>query len=125
MRTWLLLAALACGVPSAAVTARPERQQCFWPSEVSGFSDAGRDRALVRLGFRETWELTLSPGCPPVNFALRIGIRARGGERVCVGRPAELVVPYASGSGSRRCLVRSIRKLSAEEAAAARGEDNR
>ncbi|MEO6359609.1 MAG: DUF6491 family protein [Sphingomicrobium sp.] len=104
--------------PAAQSTQGPA--QCFWASSVSGFSDAGPDRALVRIGGREMWEMTLSPGCPDVNWAMKIGIVSRGGERICTDRPAELVVPSASGSSSQRCLVRTVRKLSPEESAAAR-----
>ncbi|HEX8414473.1 MAG TPA: DUF6491 family protein [Sphingomicrobium sp.] len=110
------------GVPpgdQAAGTAQVGRQ-CFWASSVTGFSDAGPNRALVNIGQRETWELTLSPGCPDVNWAMRIGIAARGGDRICEGRPAELLVPSATGR-MQNCLVRSVRKLSVAEAAAARG----
>lgn len=96
-------------------------QQCFWNSQVTGFSDAGPDRAIVNIGSRESWELELSPGCPDVDYAQRIGIVSRGGSRICTGANVELVVPDASGSGSRHCLVRNIRKLSDEEAAAVRG----
>ncbi|MGK6354802.1 DUF6491 family protein [Sphingomonas sp. DT-207] len=125
MRTiWLLLAALApagCAAPPTANTAPQSGRSCFWGSQVSGFSDAGADKALVRIGTRETWELTLSGGCPDVDWAMRIGIRSRGGDRICTGVDAELLVPGASGSGFQRCLVRGVRKLSPEEAAAARG----
>lgn len=96
--------------------------QCFWASSISGFSDAGPDKALVRIGAQEMWELTLSPGCPDVNWAMKIGIVSRGSQRICTGRPAELIVPSASGSSSQRCLVSNVRKLSPQEAAAARGE---
>lgn len=117
-----VLASAACAAqPPANATARAG-QACFWPSEITGFSDAGPDRALVSIGTRETWELTLSPGCPDVDWAMKIGIKSRGGERICPGRPAELLVPNASGSSFRGCLVRSIRRLSPEEAAAARGQ---
>jgi hypothetical protein len=119
---WSILALGACTASSSTQTPRQSARQCFWPSEVSGFSDAGPSRALVRVGSREVWELTVSSGCPDVNWALRIGIRARAGERICPGRPAELLIPEASGSGFRRCPVRDVRKLTAEEAAAARGE---
>jgi hypothetical protein len=120
-RLWPLAPAALLAVGAAAPA--PEQgskraQQCFWPSEVSGFSDAGPDRALVRIGTREIWELTLSPGCPDVNWAMRIGIQPRGGQRVCIGRPAELIVPDAGGAG-RRCLVRQVRKLSRAEAESA------
>lgn len=125
-RTSLLLAATlataAMASPLAADTAPQAPRQCFWASQVTGFSDAGPDRALVNIGRRDTWELTLSPGCPDVNWAMKIGISSRTGERICAGRPAELLVPNASESGFQRCLVRSVRKLAPQEAAIARGD---
>jgi len=118
------LALAGCATPQAD-DARSSREgdaaACFWPSQVSGFSDAGPDTALVRVGTARYWELKLSPGCPDVDWALRIGIRSRGGQTICPGRPAELVVPEVSGSGARPCLVRSIRRLSDAEGAAAAG----
>lgn len=124
----LRLYALAAVTPLAACAAAPDTpaapqdpRACFWASEVTSFSDAGPDRALLKIGRRETWELTLSPGCPDVDWAMRIGIRSRGGERICAGANAELLVPEASGSGTRRCLVRNVRKLPSE-APSASGE---
>jgi hypothetical protein len=119
---WPILALGACTAASSVQAPRQSTRQCFWPSEVSGFSDAGPDRALVRVGSREMWELTVSPGCPDVDWALRIGIRARAGERICPGRPAELLIPEASGSGFRRCLVRDVRKLPSADPAGTSGE---
>lgn len=117
------LSACAAGpTDEAASAARGGARQCFWASQVTGFSDAGPDRALLNLGVKETWELELSPGCPDVNWAMKIGIVSRGSQRICTGRPAELVIPSAGGRGGRSCLVRNIRKLSPQEAAAARGE---
>lgn len=126
MRRIALLAAAvsataALSAPAAGGAQQSERQ-CFWANQVSGFSDAGPDRALLRIGNKDMWELTLSPGCPDVNWAMSIGIRSRGSERICSGSDAELIVPNASGSGSQRCFLRSIRKLPDQEAAAARGE---
>lgn len=116
-----MLSAASFGAAPAAPVYPPAERTCFWVSEVTGFSAAGADRALVRIGTRATWELTLSPGCPDVDWAMRIGIRSRAGERICPGRHANLIVPNASGSGTQSCHVRSIRKLSADEAAAALG----
>ena len=110
----VLLATTACAPPSS-VGSSGSTAQCFWSSQVSGFSSAGPDRALVRIGTRERWELALSPGCPDIDWAMQIGIRARGGSRICSGRNAELLVPNASGSGMQRCLVRDVRKLPPEE----------
>ncbi|WP_343519746.1 DUF6491 family protein [Sphingomonas sp.] len=114
----ILSASCAADQPATASSAQRE---CFWGSQVTGFSDAGPDRAILNIGQRESWELTLGAGCPDVDWALRIGIRARSGDRICPGRPAELLIPNASGSGFQRCLVQIVRKLSLEEAAAARG----
>lgn len=115
------LAAVACAPERADPTEKQASRECFWGSQVTGFSDAGPDRAILNIGQRESWELTLAAGCPDVDWALRIGIRARGGDRICTGRPAELLIPEASGSSMRRCLVQNVRKLSPEEAAAVRG----
>ena len=110
------VAALAgCVDPPGTAAGTQEARACFRASEVTSFSDAGPDRALVRIGRRETWELTLSPGCPEVDWAMRIGIRSRGGERICTGANAELLVPDASETGMQRCLVRGVRKLEPEE----------
>jgi hypothetical protein len=125
----VMLAAAACAPQSDGgfgPMASDGPKQCFRSSQVSGFSDAGPDLALVNLGGRETWELALSPGCPDVDFAMRLGIRARGGsDRICSGTDAELLIPPASGRGLQRCLVRSVRRLSPEEMAVARGETQR
>jgi hypothetical protein len=117
----IFLSASCAADRTPAATSSTERE-CFWGSQVTGFGDAGPDRAILNIGQRESWELTVAAGCPDVDWALDIGIRARGGDRICHGRPAELFVPNASGSGFRRCLVRDVRKLTPEEAATVRGQ---
>lgn len=121
-----MLGAAACTAPARDAVgpmAAESPRQCFWSSSVTGFSDAGPNLALVNLGLYETWELAVSPGCPDIDYAQRLGIVSRGGSgRICSGRDAELLIPPVSGRGLQRCLVRSVRKLSPEEAAAARGE---
>lgn len=114
-----LLTACAPQSRTAGVKGAP---RCFWNSQVTGFSDAGPGRAIVNNGSRDSWEVELSPGCPNVDWAQRIAILSRSGGRICSGANVELAIPDASGTGSRRCLVRSIRKLSAAEAAAVRGQ---
>lgn len=106
---------------SMRANATDRSSQCFWPSQVSGFSDAGPDKVRVRAGFKDMWELEVSPGCPDANWAMKIAIVSRGGGPVCPGRPAELIMPSASGQSTERCLVRNVRKLSAEETARALG----
>ena len=118
----LALAASACAAQPTANIAPQSARQCFWGSQVSGFTDAGPDKVLVRIGAREMWELGLSGGCPDADWAMRIGIRSRGIDRICSGADAELLVPGASGGSVQRCLVRGVRKLSPEEVSAARGQ---
>jgi hypothetical protein len=103
----------ACTAPAGeGVATAAEARECFFSSQVDGFTDAGEDKVLVRLGFRQAYELSLRPGCPNANFANAIGLVSRGGsDRVCAGRPAELLVPRASGSGAERCLISDIRPL--------------
>ncbi|WP_347302719.1 DUF6491 family protein [Croceibacterium sp. TMG7-5b_MA50] len=117
MRLLPLLATLpalaACTAPDGTgdVAAAGTAQECFFSSQVDGFADAGPDKVLVRLGFRQAYELTLRPGCPNASYATAIGLVSRGGDRVCTGRPAQLLVPRASGTGAERCLVSDIRAL--------------
>lgn len=118
----LTLLSASCAADEPATAASGGQRECFWGSQVTGFSDAGPDRAILNIGQRESWELTLSAGCPDVDWAMKIGIRGRSGDRICPGRPAELLIPNASGSGFQRCLVQNVRKLSPEEAAAVRGQ---
>lgn len=124
---WICLLLPVALTAAAPVPSRPPQEQaeaprtCFWPSEVTSFSSGGADLARVHISRRETWELTLARGCPNVDWAQEIAIRPRGGDRVCTGRPAELIVPDASGRSARNCLVTGIRLLSSEEAAAAVG----
>lgn len=124
MAVGLALALTACASQTTTETASAPRQ-CFWGSQVTGFTPTAADRVVVHVGTRESWELTLSAGCPDVDWAMRIGIVSRGGDRICTGTPAELVVPEASGRGGRRCLVNTVRKLSPDEAAAVRGNTPR
>jgi len=120
----LLLPVLFTAASPALSGPKQSGRTCFWPSEVTSFSSSGApDRALVHISRRETWELTLARGCPNVDWAQRIAIRPRGGDRVCVGRPAELIVPTASGRSGQSCRVTNVRLLSPEEAAAANGQD--
>lgn len=125
---WILMAAAiaasACSAAQAPIGAA-HPSECFYPSQIGGFQPAGDDRAIVRVGFRQAWVLTLSPGCPSVDWATSIILRPRGGERVCPGRPVDMLVPEAGGRDYRRCLVNDVRRLSPEEMAKAFGTEKK
>lgn len=119
------LAVAACASPpaegTAAATSGP--RQCFNADRVNGFTDPTRESVRVTVGVKEVYELTFFGACPDVDWATQIGVRTRGGGSfVCDGLDVELVVPQVGTDRARTCLVRSIRKLTPEEAEAPAAE---
>lgn len=111
-----LLALVGCAGPVPGQPGAPAQSatQCFWASDVTSFGDAGPKRVIANIYNQEKWELTLASGCSNANWAKRIGIVSRGSEQICIGRPAELLIP-SPGRGVQRCLVSSVRKVSQPE----------
>ncbi len=120
-----LMATGASALPAALGSKRPPRKECFYSSQVTGFTNGGPDRVYANISRRATYELSLSPGCSQIDWALNLAIQARGTQRICSGYDAELIVPRASGSGAQRCLIRNIRRLSDAERDAVRASDTR
>ena len=114
------LSGCAAGGADAPQSMASGSEQCFYDSDVRSFTDAAQNVVLVAVGARDAWELTLQSGCPSVSAASKVGIVSRGRTRICAGSDAELIVPNLSGSGSQRCLVTNVRKLTPQEAAAVR-----
>jgi|SRR5579872_1796036 len=107
-----LVALSACAQPppnGPAATTKGARQ-CFWASDVTSFGDAGPKRVIANVYNQEKWELSLASGCSNANWAMKIGIVSRGSQEICVGEPAELLMPMPGG-GTQRCLVSNVRKL--------------
>jgi hypothetical protein len=114
------LSACAAGGADAPSSYAANDDQCFYNADVRSFTDGAQNVVLVAVGASDAWELTLQSGCPDVGAASKVAIVSRGATRICAGADAELIVPNVSGAGSQRCLVRSVRKLTASEAAAVR-----
>ena len=128
MRTSLTLAFLAAGAVTAACAATyPEsrqaitaHRQCFLAGQVNNFWGATDTSVFVRVGVNDVYKLELSGMCSDIDWANQIAVRATGGGSwICRGLDAELLIP--SSIGPQRCLVTDIRKLSPDEAKAARG----
>ena len=101
-----------------AASAQTERQ-CFLPRQVNGFHALDDDTVHVTVGASQVYELELLGFCPDVDWSTRIGIRSTGGGNwVCQGLDAELIVP--GPGGPRTCPVSSVRKLTDEEVRAYR-----
>lgn len=108
----------ACaGAPGERPQAVGEPRQCFLASRVNGFTPVDRDTVRVSVGASETYELELLGSCPDVDRSFGIGIRSRGSDFVCRGQDAELIVPRTGLPSPDRCPVRSIRRVTPEEAA--------
>ena len=127
MRAYLLLvpAAAAAIAACSAYNQQPQRlaatsgRQCFLAGRVNGFWGATDDSVYVRTGVNDVYQLRLSGMCQNIDWANRIALRSTGGSSwVCQGLDAEILVP--SPIGPDRCLVTDVRKLSPEEAKAAR-----
>lgn len=115
------LAACTSAQTSGPRSADQQGRQCFLVSQVNGFTPIDRDTVDVRVSTREVFRLELIGACQDIDWALRVGIRARGGGAwVCQGLDAEIVAP--GPLGPQVCQVSSIRRLTDEEIEAARQE---
>lgn len=103
--------------PAQASSASEDRS-CFWPSQVSGFTDAGREQVYVQTGPNDVYLFQIFGTCPDLNFTETLALKTRGTGMVCSGLDVDLIVP--STIGPQRCPVRMIRKLSDSEMAARR-----
>lgn len=118
------LALAGCTAQSDSPTATPSARagQCFFPSQVSGFTSAGRDRIHVHTGPNQVFLFETFARCPDLDFSENLGFEHRGGGAICSGLDVDLIVP--STIGPQRCPVRMIRKLSREEAQASRRKNH-
>jgi hypothetical protein len=110
----------SCMADDAGDTASPRTasgRQCFFPSQVSGYTEAGRDRIHVHAGPRDVYLFETLGRCPDIEDSESIAFDHRGSATICSGLDVVLIVPQTTGT--LRCPVRMIRKLSEEEAKAA------
>lgn len=116
-----VLAALTFGLSATAETPRPSaappaERQCFWSHEVRNFAYSPPDKVNIRVGVRDVYELTLFGECSDIDHANFLRFDTHGFSSVCSGLDIDLIVPTTLGP--RRCQVRSLRQLTAEEVAA-------
>ncbi|AYV49106.1 hypothetical protein CFHF_14055 [Caulobacter flavus] len=124
-RTALIAFGLAAALasPVLAETPAPKAKtstadRCFFADQIRGYQVVD-DRTLnVDLGRKEGFQLTLLNTPFDLDVSTRIGIKSRGGSWICSPLDASVVVPEVTGS-SRSYRVQTMRKLTAEEYAAA------
>lgn len=105
-----LLAACAphYGEPSATTTDADQRE-CFFLSQVSGYTHAGRDRIRVSTGPGDVYEFETLGSCPELDDSETMGFDQAGAGTICRGIDVDLIVP--TSIGPRRCAVSMIRKV--------------
>ena len=124
MKPRLTMAMITLGLAGCATDQPPAQhasaqRQCFLAARVNGFWGATEDSVLVRTGVNDVYQLHLSGMCHNIDWANRITLRSLGGGSwICQGHDAEILIP--SPIGPDRCLVTDVRKLSPDEAKAAR-----
>ena len=82
---------------------------CFWLSQVSGFTDAGDDRIYVHTGPSEVYLFETFGTCPDLDFTEKLALKQRSPGMICRGFDVDLIVP--SAIGTQRCPVRMIQKV--------------
>ena len=107
--TAALLAGCAAQDPQSVASAPQDERDCFFLSQVSGFSSAGRDRINVSVGPRRTYEFETFGSCPQIDFAQAIAFDQNGPGTICRGIDVDLIVP--TSIGPQRCPVKMIRRL--------------
>jgi len=117
----LTVALAACAAPPSGSAAPGQLadaapRQCFRTQDVHGFAAQDETVVNVQVGVRDVYRLELVSPCRDVNWAQGVALRSRGGSSICTGLDAELIVP--SPIGPTTCPVRTVRRLTPEEAAA-------
>ena len=92
-------------------------RQCFNAMSVNGFNAVDDDTVIITTGANRQWKLDIVGACPNIDWTQRIGLRTTSGSSfVCESMDAELLVP--SPTGTQRCPVVGIQRLTAEQAKA-------
>lgn len=110
-------AAVADGAPPAKSNGAQTGRQCFPAREVANFAAPDDHTVYLRAGVKDVYRVDVFGGCLDIDWSLRVGIRSYGSSFICVGDPAELIVPNRT-IGTQRCQVKVVAKLTPEEVAA-------
>ena len=98
--------------PETSSTAGSQRD-CFFLSQVSGYTHAGRNKIHVSVGPSRTYEFETLGICPELDDAEALRFDPAGPGTICRGIDVDLIVP--STIGPRRCAVSMIRRVEEEE----------
>jgi hypothetical protein len=121
-RMFLVLAASAAalvGFPPPSVQASSKKidpTQCFRVERMANWASDDDRNVYVRLNTGAVFQLTLVGECPGLTMYHVLAFDTNFSNQVCAGRPATIIT--RSGAGPLHCAVKSVRALTADEAAA-------
>ena len=110
--------AMATGIgPAFSATPAPA-QNCFFSSQWQGWRSPSPDVILIRVNLHDIYRLQLTGATPELNYPdVHLVSKFEGSDTVC--GPLDLQLEISDGHGFRvPIIVRSMTKLTAEEAAA-------
>ena len=114
-----LAAAPQAQAQPAAEAPRPAARQCFFPRQLSSWSEVNDTTVTIRIGVERFYRLDLTSPCPELRQTLSLGLEGHhGGSSICSDDNFDLLVRDLSGEGTRRCNVRAMTAISREDAAA-------
>lgn len=116
--------ALTLGACAATTTDEPEApvafdttRQCFFTSQINGFSNApdgpnGEERLVVHTGPNDSWLFeAFGNSCNDLDFAQGVAFDPRTMTSMCTGTTETLLVPRPGGGPAERCSVRLLGKV--------------
>ena len=95
--------------PQPVAAAANSDRDCFFLSQVSGFSPAGKDKIHVNVGPSRDYEFKTFGSCPQIDYSEVIAFDKNGPGTICQGMDVDLIVP--TSIGPQRCPVSMIRRL--------------
>lgn len=101
--------AAADSAPAPVAANDVSNRDCFFLSQVSGYSPAGRDTIRVSVGPGRDYEFKTFGSCPDIDYSNAIGFDKSGPGTICQGMDVDLIVP--SSIGPNRCPVSMIRRI--------------
>ena len=113
---------LAAGATTPGFARSPDEpaaetpRHCFWTRQINSFASNDNRIINIRVGVNDYYQMEMLGRCGEVDWNNSIAIRSRGSSYICTGIDAEVISP--TSIGPERCAVKTIRKLTAEEAKA-------
>ena len=121
-RMFLVLAAAAAALTSfappsvEAASKKIDPAQCFRTERMTNWTSDDNRNIFVKLNTGAVFQVTLVGDCPGLTTYRVLAFDTDFNDQMCNGRPATIIT--RSGAGPLHCAVKSIRALTAEEAAA-------